>query len=1321
MAYTWFFDTEYILTSRSYLQITFPLIVCACSSLLIILRAVFFARTKDGNNTSPSGRNDLDEPQLFATVGTVRTAKDGSGPGDIDRSKWFWPFRLCRFELIFTSKVSRSGRFLIAETSIEVCCLLGELVIQALALSVVEPRFRDPHTFPLVLSTIPWLYITGLLVLSISNQKLAKCNISLDAELSYHRATFYCLQGILTAARFRSIAIHRSSIATRTATSLDFALNMVLILNVLFASNRRLPLDGPLSSLTSSGELSSSIFSKATFTWVDALIWRRDTKDYEISNLWDLLPRDKSFFIMMGFQKHARAPKLMWKLIRDSRSNLLIQGIWATVSGLSTFLPTLLLKAILQYVEDPADKSSNNGSLFVILLFFAGCAKSVADGQASWMGRKIYIRLRAIIIGELYSKLLTRKASTLYAYELSEDDDQCSSANGTKVQHRSADRENGSPPGSGQIMTLMAVDSVKVGDLGASLHVLMTKAPIELLLGIIFLYRTLGYSSIAALSILGLLTPLRIGLARGFQKIQVEVMAATDVRVQSTNDVLQNIRLIKYFAWECRFIHRIDQARHLELQWLRRRFLFMMSASAIQSAAPILMAVLSFLSYTILEKKALMPSVAFASLSLFNLLRVPLDQLSDTLAKVQESAISINRVEKFLCQKSKDRPSQHVSEPDNDEEERDIGFHSATFSWSDHWDSGSFRLADISVQFQANSLNIIVGPTGSGKSSLLLALLGEMTLLSGSMYLPGSNKSEPLMFSPAVDRPSRVAYCSQQAWLRNDSIKNNIVFASPWNYERYQCVLEACCLLQDLHILPLSDNTIVGEKGVKLSGGQKQRVALARAVYSGAPSVLLDDCLSAVDSHTCKLIFERCIKGPLMHKRTCVLVTNNLALCATRSEFAVVMQDGQVYKQGRPEEVFSSGALSVSDDPNTSSSTLGRLKVSFNDSDSERNKPSSSRGSQTAHLSNDGAENDSRGNSDFVEKKAEGAVRLSLIQLYLSSMGAWYYWLGMLILFFAVQLGTVAKDMWIRKWANQHILAPGTRFEQQGIKDKTQLEVYSRFSSFTLSPAMATERSDAFSLQIFALLGLLSVGLKVARSGLQYTGSLSASKVLHHRLLVRILRAKFAFFDETPLGRVLNRFSKDIEAIDQGVVHVLFGFQGALFSVLTTWLVISAVTPAFLPPSLLIFLIYFCIGKIYIKSSRSLKRLEAVQRSPLYQHFDETLAGAITIRAYGAESRFMRESLESLDAHTRPWLYLWATNNWLTFRVEFVSACISFIVGALVIWNVKTVDPGAAGLSLTYAVSFTDHVLWLVRLYADTEIQMNWYIYEAEENGAFAD
>ena len=785
--------------------------------------------------------------------------------------------------------------------------------------------------------------------------------------------------------------------------------------------------------------------------------------------------------------------------------------------------------------------------------------KSVADGQTSWVGRKIYIRLRAIIVGELYSKLLTRTASALCELELRKDDDQRSSAKSLTVHHHSAGGENGSPPESGQIMTLMTVDSVKVRDLGASLHVLMVKAPIELLLGIILLYKILGYSSIAALCILGLLMPLRIGLARGFQGIQVKLMAATDARVQSTNDVLQNVRLIKYFAWEYRFIRRIDQERHLELQWLRQRFLLMVFASAIQSAAPILMAVLSFFSYTLLEGKVLIPLIAFASLSLFNLLRVPLDQLSDSLAKVQESTISIDRVEKFVGQKSTKSTPPNVSGLDKLEEGSVIALHNATLSWGDNWDSHSFRLADINVQFRVDSLNVVVGPTGSGKSSLLLALLGEMTLLSGSIHFPRNNNSEQAMLGLAESSPSRVAYCSQQPWLRNDCIKSNILFANPWNCERYQCVLDACCLLQDLDILLLGDSTMVGERGVKLSGGQKQRIALARAVYSSAPVVLLDDCLSAVDSHTCKSIFERCIRGPLMHKRTCILVTNSVALCVPQSKFVVVMQDGRIYKQGRPEECFSSDALNTAYDLNNFINRIASLNATFNGNESEESKKGLIRGSQTAHSSNKRAKNDSSGNSHLAESKPEGAVRLNLIQLYLSSMGAWYYWLGMLILFFATQLSTVVKDMWIRKWANQHTAkldyglqqghahVPKSELEQQGIKMETQVEAYSHFSSFALSHAAETETFDAFYLKVFALLGLISVVVRFARYGFLYTGSLSASKVLHHRLLVRILRVKFAFFDVTPLGRILNRFSKDIEVVDQGVAHVLFGFQGLFF------------------------------------------------------------------------------------------------------------------------------------------------------------------------------
>ncbi|KAK5278436.1 Transporter of the ATP-binding cassette (ABC), partial [Cryomyces antarcticus] len=244
------------------------------------------------------------------------------------------------------------------------------------------------------------------------------------------------------------------------------------------------------------------------------------------------------------------------------------------------------------------------------------------------------------------------------------------------------------------------------------------------------------------------------------------------------------------------------------------------------------------------EKKDLVPSVAFTALSLFSLLRIPLDQLADMVAHVQESKVSVDRIEEYLNEPETDKYKQLQNDEEDEEGNPIIGLENGTFTWGTK-DTDDFRLMDMNVRFQVGQLNVVIGPTGSGKTSLLMALLGEMTLLDGTVYLPGGRSREDLRPDPDTGLVESVAYCAQQAWLVNGTIKENIIFASPWDTKRYKNVIVACSLQRDLEILDAGDETIVGEKGVTLSGGQKQRISLARALYCNARHVLLDDVLSA--------------------------------------------------------------------------------------------------------------------------------------------------------------------------------------------------------------------------------------------------------------------------------------------------------------------------------------------------------------------------------------------------------------------------------------------------------------------------------------------
>jgi len=858
-------------------------------------------------------------------------------------------------------------------------------------------------------------------------------------------------------------------------------------------------------------------------------------------------------------------------------------------------------------------------------------------------------------------------------------------------------------------------------------------------MAVTLLYQILGYSSIAGIGMMIILLPINMTISKQFARIQKLILAATDARINITNEVLSNIRIIKYFAWEDRFMAQVNDKRKVELANLRRRYYWWAAAATVWSGAPVLITFLSFLCYTVIEKKDLIPSVAFTSLSLFQILRIPLDQLADMVAHVQESKVSVDRIEEYLSEPETDKYKQLKEEQTDANGERLIGFDNATFTWGSANATGevaedSFRMLDLNLRFKPSRLNVIVGSTGSGKTSLLMALLGEMSQVSGSVHLPGVRSREELDADSDTGLTESVAYCAQQAWLVNDTIKENIVFASPWNADRYQNVIVACSLQRDLEILDAGDQTLVGEKGVTLSGGQKQRISLARALYSRARHVILDDVLSAVDSHTAKWIFDKALMGPLMYHRTCLLVTHNVALCLPRSDYAVVLDNGRVVAHGDANEVIDSGKLSE----DLSKSRPGSAGVSRIPSRVPSDVGGDEGLGEAGHANGkaNGAANgapvkEQKEKEDQSEKKAVGGVKLGIILLYLRAMGPWYFWLGAGIVFAAQQLSSVATNIWIRQWANAYA---SKRLESFDVHHKSPVthvaginSVGSCLSSGTCvwnMPFFSPQSQDTFTVQgaqsgsdsevdaayylgVYAVLGLIFMVITLSRELVSFGGSLNASWKIHQRLMEAVTRAKFRFFDSTPLGQLMNRFSKDIESVDQEVAPVAVGVVHCLFNIITIVVLISAITPGFLIAGAFISVLYFLIGKFYINSSRDLKRLESVQRSPLYQQFGETLSGMTTIRAYGDERRFIRENLTKVNTHNRPFIYLWAANRWLAFRVDVVGAMVSFFSGIFVVLSVGRIDAGAAGLAMTYAVTFTENVLWFVRLYASNEQNMN--------------
>ncbi|KAJ5653274.1 hypothetical protein N7490_000277 [Penicillium lividum] len=1314
---------------RNTLQVTLPLAACIVSLLLIVARLVHryvvskkdvaYKVLTDDSDEVPNGAETEIDPMLFQAAQTEHDHLKL----EVDRPR---------------------GE--IAIVALEIAASVGQVALYVMILST--GGWGRHGTIPAIAGLVSWGYILFLVLVRLL---LSTMDLSSAPRLWTHTAALYGLQWLFNVMVFRSAVIHPISKQALVLSSVGFSLSSLLLLICLTTRRGNKPVvvereDG----LEPPRHPMASLLALATFAWLDPLIMKGYRQPLELDDVWNLTPSQKAAAVVTDFRKRQMKGSLAWKLIRYFIGTILKQGLWTIFANLFVFVPTLLLKAILEYVEDPRSTTPNAAWLYAILLFCSAIVQGVGDGQALWIGRTMGVKIRAIIIGEIYAKALRRKASasTDVARKALEEQEAPKDTKKKRFfsfgrKKKSADEndaENGTKPSSkieeaasqanvGTIINLMAIDSFKVSEVGAYLHFLWASVPVQVTVAVVLLYKIMGFSSFAGILIMVCMLPVNLFIARQFSKVQNQILKGTDARIHATNEVLQNIRIIKYFAWEQRFQDIVNEKRQAELKSLRRRYILWSCAATVWYGTPILITFLSFFLYTVVEKKQLTPSIAFPALSMFSLLRVPLDQLADMVAHVQESKVSLDRVDKYLNEEETEKYDQLRDSSDGPTQ---IGLQNATLTWgtskpspqpsSSSGNTDAFRLINMNVNFPLGRLSIVAGPTGSGKTSLLMALLGEMNLLEGRVHLPGAiaNRAD-LPVDPETGLIDSIAYCAQEAWLVNATVKENIIFASPHDEKRYRAVLKACALERDIAILDAGDQTLVGEKGISLSGGQKQRISLARAIYSSARHLLLDDCLSAVDSHTAKHIFRQALTGPLMINRTCVLVTHNVSLTVPQADHVVVLDNGKITAQGRPDDVAATGALGdefINSRPVSRDSSRGLSRVP---SDADlADETVATNGSSNGTVKKPQKDEE----TDLKESKAVGSVKWSTVTMYLGSMGQWYYWVMAIAVFCLQQVGSVSTNIWIRQWANSYQTSsvgpkddPGMYAAAAHLKPPTfnvgsvsKVSTWGppQLSSSSMGPTTPDGEVNAlYYLGIYALLGVGYIAISLTREAVLFWGSLHASWKIHDRLLKAVTHAKFRFFDSTPLGQLMNRFSKDIESVDQEVAPVAIGMLHSLASVIMIVILISIITPGFLIAGIFITLVYTALGAIYLNSSRDLKRMESVQRSPLYQQFGETLNGIVTIRAYGDGPRFIVDNHRRINSYNRPHIYLWAANRWLALRVDWTGALVSFFAAAFVLINVGKIDAGAAGLSLTYAVTFTENVLWLVRLYSEVQQNMN--------------
>ncbi|KAG1757959.1 hypothetical protein EDB19DRAFT_1936472 [Suillus lakei] len=777
-----------------------------------------------------------------------------------------------------------------------------------------------------------------------------------------------------------------------------------------------------------------------------------------------------------------------------------------------------------------------------------------------------------------------------------------------------------------------------------------------------FLYEILGGSAFAGLAVMCILFPLPGYVVQRIQKVQVEKMQKTDARVQTVTETMNVLRMIKLFGWEERLDTRISEKREVELVWTWKTKILELVNNNLNYIIPLSTMMASYMAFTLIMGQNLTASTVFSSMTIFDILRDQLSMVFFCIPRFTQAKVSLDRVNNFLtdtelldvhAQQGGDRIQLFVQP----EEESDlIGFRDAVFAWSNE-SGGSltpskrkFRLRiDDEMYFQHGRINLVVGPTGSGKTSVLMALLGEMH------FTPSGPTS---WFN--LPRKGGVAYAAQESWVQNETIRANIIFGAPYDEIRYKKVLHQCALERDLTLFEAGDQTEVGEKGLTLSGGQKARITLARAIYSSANILLLDDVLAALDVHTSKWIIDKCFAGDLVKDRTVILVTHNVAMASSIAHFVVSMgSNGRIVSHGSISEA-------IAKDDKLAAEMAKEQEVL----------------AQEAQVVDTPEEPKAKSDGKLViaEEIAEGHVSWPAFKLYLTGLGGNYpmtFWVAFLALMGLTDFLNTVQTWFLGYWASQY------------------------------EHHLPSEVNVKFYLSGYALLMLSGCLMYSVGYYMYYRGSMRASRTIHKKLVQSVLGTTLRWLDTTPTSRVITRCTQDIRAIDGPFAQGIGWVVELSLTMIVKLGAVVAMTPVFLAPGLFIGLLGGWIGRIYMKAQLSVKREMSNAKAPVLGHFGAAIAGLTSIRAYGAEEAFKQESLNRIDRYTKSARMFYNLNRWVCVRIDIIGGGFSAGLAAYLVYGRGAHEASNIGFSLNMAVGFSSMILWWVRILNEVEVSGN--------------
>ncbi|KAL6414685.1 Metal resistance protein YCF1 [Ilyonectria robusta] len=1061
----------------------------------------------------------------------------------------------------------------------------------------------------------------------------------------------------------------------------------------------------------------ANVFSQLTFSWMTPLMQYGYKVFLTEDDLWSLAKSDQTKTTGTDFDKAwqhqletRKEPSLWLALFGAYGGPYCVAAIYKIGNDVSQYIQPQLLRLLITFVasyeKGETPQPVIKGAAIALAMF--GCAVF----QTTMIPQHQYFQLTFVTGMRIKGGL----GSAIYRKSLR------------------LSNEGRSSKSTGDIVNYMAVDAQRLQDLTQFAQQAWS-APFQIAICMISLYNLVGWSMMAGIVVMIVMMPIQGFVARIMKNMQKDQMKNKDARSRLINEIINNMKSIKLYAWGSAFMNKLNHVRNeQELKNLRKIGATQAFANFTWTTAPFFVSCSTFTVFVLTQDRPLTTEIVFPALALFNLLTFPLAVLPMVITAIVEASVAVGRLTGFLTAEELQPNAITVKPAPEELGEETVIIRDGTFSWNRHEDRNALK--DIHFTAYKGELSCIVGRVGAGKSSFLQSILGDLWKVKGSVEVRGT-----------------VAYASQQTWILNATVKENIIFGYRYDPEFYEKTIQACALLDDFAQLPDGDETVVGERGISLSGGQKARVSLARAVYARADIYLLDDVLSAVDSHVGRHIIDN-VLGPrgLLSSKTRILATNAIAVLRGAS-FVTLIKDGEVIEKGTYKQLIAMKGLvadllktaghdsgsSDNSEPTSSASSSKATTIIEPDSSQAKEemeeaqervpemapiktgpslaKPRSNsmatlRRASTAtfqgprgKLTDEEVAGSSKTKQakEFVE---QGKVKWSVYWEYAKENNIYAVGLYLLMLL-AAQSASMGGSFWLRAWAEHNKEAGGNDdigkyigiYFAIGIGSSALTVIQTLILWIFCSIEVCAGPSQSSRINLTLYLGIPKASRAHGQRHLQVTHVI----LRHHSS--RANPQQILEMEPIDHGDA-DKFHSDIYRVDEVLARTFnMLFVNAARSGFTL-AVISVAMPPFVALIIPLGLTYYWIQRYYLRTSRELKRLDSVTRSPIYAHFQESLGGISTIRAYRQQQRFELENEWRVDANLRAYFPSISANRWLAVRLEFIGAIVILAAAGFAVIEVASgvvLKPGAVGLAMSYALQITTSLNWIVRQTVEVE------------------